>query len=219
MTSESSLYRVTDVFGEDTSARWGEGLASNIGIRAIGWLTTAQGPRIAHSLAWRRLIDRVTLMFPEYCFYILAINSAPQPDTRIARYRKFWGGLTAGGLRVPEGKEIASFVLVSDATLRFTSVLRVELEASPIALEVVELERECHLIAVDGGNNAEKILVSLAESGWITDRWLPSVEVVRQVCAANGLVFWPVGQFDDRESGMAVVGRAALVDLLFDRHE
>jgi hypothetical protein len=37
---------------------------------------------------------------------------------------------------------------------------------------------------------------------------------VEQVVRVNGLVFWPLGAFDDHEAGVAVFGGSAMIEAL-----
>jgi hypothetical protein len=42
----------------------------------------------------------------------------------------------------------------------------------------------------------------------------PNPDVLAGVCGLDGVVFWPVGAFDDREAGCVALAKTELIDEL-----
>jgi hypothetical protein len=175
---------------------------------AVGWLFEER-PRVAHQQAFVAAASAVTRVFPNHVLWLLAAHTALQPDTPIARHRKLWSSLRARHLVIPTGTRSPEFVVSAQGGARWFGAVQVSDREVSLAVDIIESERASMLVAVGevGGAPLEDVL----RQGWAYSSEGPPPEIVEWLTGREGLAFWPVGDFDDRESGVVAFGPPSLV--------
>jgi hypothetical protein len=77
---------------------------------------------------------------------------------------------------------------------------------------IIEVERASYLVAVP--LNARGSVEQLVSTGWAPPRQGPSSEILEWLEPLEGVAFWPVGAFDDVESGIVAFCSPRIVALL-----
>jgi hypothetical protein len=123
-----------------------------------------------------------------------------------------WGSLKARGLTIPFGREIAQGAVEANEGVRFFGALVLGLGSLESVVEILEEERMSHLIALRPEH--EPVVKTLVSTGWQSKGLEPSPEVVTAVCGVGGVVLWLVGEFDDREAGVAALAEIGVIEEL-----
>jgi hypothetical protein len=215
MTTRFQIFRADNVFHQnDVLLLEGVGQASELALAAVAWILIGESPREAH---WRSLSHAAKLVdekLDEYALFLLAGHACWRPNSAVPRYRKFWGALKARGLQRPSGRDLGEYLVEGPEGLRYFSGVQIEAEGLDAAVAILAKEQASHLVALKRSD--EQIATALVRSGWSWSGMsnTPNAEVLRSVCGADGIVFWPVGAFDDREAGCVALARRDVLDLL-----
>lgn len=97
------------------------GLPSGLTLAGVGWLTVNLASS-SHDDAFRVLklvYASIVRALEGKTVWLIAGLSAWQPDTRIVRYRKFWGAMKARGVDTQDLLSPAEQMLEQDGELRF----------------------------------------------------------------------------------------------------
>ncbi len=147
---------------------------------------------------------------PDFEAWLLVGHATWQPDTKIARYKKLSSYLDYGRLCAAEAKQIGECIVESDRGIKFFDAL----QCSRFNIdEIVALQRDaraCVLIYTKN-NEALNLVERFLKTGWDRDNhFIPSI-LLNAVCSSNLLICCPLGEFDDSESGYAIVGRPEII--------
>jgi hypothetical protein len=211
MTIKLEIRRAADVFADnEVMLLRGEARLRRMRIAGVAWLVEGEPVREAHRRSLSEATSLVMTKLAGYALYLLAAHSTWQPDSRVIRHRKLWGSLKARGLTIPDGREVEEGLVETSEGLRFFSALR--LGSGPVdpVVAILEDEPASHLVALD--THADGVASELARSGWRRPPFGPSMDVLGAVCGVDGVVFWPIGRFDDREAGCAAFARTPVLN-------
>jgi hypothetical protein len=89
--------------------------------------------------------------------------------------------------------------------------LELALDSLDLAVAIIEYEPISDLVALRR-HDGELVARSLVATGWGRGFSGPSVEVLGRVCGTDGIVFFPVGAFDDREAGCVALAKAEIIE-------
>jgi hypothetical protein len=183
-----------------------------VDIAAAAWLSVAEPPKEAHRRSMSHAASLAVGKLTGYALWLLSGHTAWQPDSRITRHRKLWASLKARGLVVPFGRDFGENVVEEDEGIRFFGALQLGLGSLDSVVAILEAEPVSHLVALKLEDDG--IAAALTHRGWHRSSFGPSADVLGPVCGAEGIVFWPVGAFDDREAGCVALAKAHVIDQL-----
>jgi hypothetical protein len=170
-------------------------------------------PRAGHLQGSVAACTAVTRAVPGSRLWLLAGHTAVQPNSVVVRRRRLWMSLSTRGLSVPSQARTEEFEVVAGSGRRwFGGALLVGAGDLRLACAVIEDEQASAIVAIP--QSAETHLTDLLGAGWSKERMQPAREIVAALDRWDGLLFFPVGEFDDRESGVVVVGRPDLVQAI-----
>lgn len=186
------------------------------GLAAVAWIgADGKPPRLTHAKALDRAWSAVHVRFPHLAPCLLVAQTAWQPDSALARRRGFWSSIEAMGHELPLGRRARTRETHAGGKLRHAGALWVDVDAFDCerVMQLLHAEPISHLVAVASD---AALVDGLVQDGWWSDTSpsRPSLQVVEQVVRGNGLVFWPLGAFDDHEAGVAVLGGAGMIEAL-----
>lgn len=148
---------------------------------------------------------------PGYNIWLLIGDSTWQPDTRIIRYYRLWGGLKARGVEILPASRSHEVLHESEGKLKFFGATQLsELSIGPAVKALLE-ERCSYVAALPNNLGIEYIL----ETGWSGDL-VEDSSVISFVAKNGGLLLRRLGGFDDEERGLVAVGQPELVRILLD---
>ena len=181
-------------------------------LAAVGWLFR-RPPREAHMLAFSAAGTAALVGLPSCRLWLLASHSSPQPNSVLVRHRRLWSALEARGLRIPDGERTDEFSNPSENGLRWSGAIRLFDRAQlPLVAALVEAEPAALLIAIQ--SVLEHEVVGIVRAGWSYLAGNPPPEIMTWLGGREALVFWPVGAFDDPESGVVALGPMRLTEAL-----
>lgn len=190
----------------------------NLGARVAGNSPILSGLRltVVDSEPYNSILDvfRFTFglvyrEFPGYRIWVLVGNAAWQPDTRIVRYRKLWAALKMRGVEVTHAEDFCEVMKESGGRLKFFGAARLS-ELSIHSVVGVVLKERCSYLIVLPINETPFELLEMGWSGDIDDLYLFAPFLFRR----RGLAMRTVGEFDDEERGLVVVGPSEIVTIL-----
>lgn len=180
-------------------------------LATVAWIRAdGKPPRLTHAKALERAWSAVHVRFPLLAPCLLVAQTAWQPSSPMARHRGLWSSIEAIGLELPRGRRAPTHVTHADGKLRHAGALWVDVDAFDCerVMRLLHAEPMSHLVAVASDSRLVDALLQGASTRG------PSLQVVEQVVRGNGLVFWPLGAFDDHEAGVAVLGGSAMIEAL-----
>ncbi|MDZ5436287.1 hypothetical protein T3H00_26925 [Pseudomonas fluorescens] len=139
--------------------------------------------------------------FPEQDIWLFVGNSAVQPDTRIVRYRKLWGGLKSRGLEVIGGMDFREEIVSDGEGVKFFGATRLSDLSVESVVNIILSERCSYVVALPASFEFKKAL----ELGWVGDL-VEDLDYCYCVCEKNGLIFKNIGEFDDCQRGFVSIG-------------
>jgi hypothetical protein len=143
-------------------------------------------------------------------------HTAWQPDNRITRYNKLWASMTKGGVPLPSGQRSEEVLITGEGGIKFFGYIDCDENQFATILGVLRSERACTLV-LPCTEDAKTTLAQSVRRGW---SWsgrtaLPPSEFLQAACKTDLLVYVPIGDFDDREWGCAIIARPGRIDQLF----
>lgn len=148
---------------------------------------------------------------PKYDIWLLIGHSAWQPDTRITRYRKLWGGLKARGVEVLGDSRSQEIVVEIDGKLKFFGATCLSISSIDTVVDALLEERCSYLVAAPQNFDVSRAL----KVGW-SGELSEDLSFFGCVFQLGGLVLKLIGEFDDFESGFVSVGSPEVVGRLLD---
>lgn len=207
------LQCVDDVFVDNDLARLQPGQAvAGLSVGGAGWYATGERPADAHRFALDHAVSTILSRCTNYELWLFASHSAWQPDNRVTRFRRLWGSLKARGISVPDGRDIGESVVQSPQGIRFFGAMQINDRSVVPLVELLEVEPASYLVAVDG--RGEALARQTIGKGWdAPDPW-PPLDLIADIVAADGVLLFPVGAFDDREAGCIGLASRRLIQEL-----
>ncbi len=215
MTARAHVKVARDLFAENEVFLLGR-LRSR-GAHAVGGVAWLYGlaPRLAHARALGDAMARLASVMPGYRRVLLLGDASPRRDDRIVRHQRLWKGLECVGPRIPRGQRSEEHCVSTDDGVRWFGAVQFELAEVDVVADWLELGIEALVVCLPEA--ALRSLEPLLARGWSGGRTEPPQAVLDALVAQEGLLFWPVGAFDDRESGGVLLGSPELVDPLDPR--
>lgn len=179
----------------------------------VVWLER-QPPRSAHLNTLEVAVPLVQRVLPDHRLWLLAALTELQPNSAVARYwrRRLWKALEARGMDVPAGPRVGEISKEDDGVLRWFGAVECGAEDLSKAMKIIEEERSSVLIAVP--NNARGDVEKLVATGWERSWTSAPRDILEWLEPLEGVAFWPVGWFDDVESGVVAFCSPRIVALL-----
>lgn len=143
--------------------------------------------------------------------WLLIGHSAWQPDTRITRYCKLWGGLKARGVVVLGDSRSQEIVVEIDGKLKFFGATCLSRSSIDTVIDALLEERCSYLVAAPPNFDVSRAL----KVGW-SGELSEDLSFFGCVFQSGGLVLKLIGEFDDFESGFVSVGSPEVVGRLLD---
>ncbi len=204
-----NLFVENDVYCLQQSERHPE-----FSVAGICWLCETDNVRAAHLCCGEHIIADY---FPDSSnleLWLLAGNSAWQDDNRVRRWYKFWKSLRRNGILPPPGKQTNEHLIVSLDGIKWFSAVQFDTPGYPQAMQVVYYEIVSVIAAFP--KNSEALVDSIVHKGWERSPHGPPLDILPSIIDGHGLLLWPIGAFDDREAGVAVLGKPEDMDSLMN---
>lgn len=213
MTTEPRRLSAPDVFVDnDVFCLRRDELSPLLELGGVARLFEQVPVLLAHQRALHCAAKQALSKLPGYTLWLLAGQTCWQKKSVVSQHRKLWGSLKASSLLIPPGHTVPESMTESDAGIRYFGALQLELGSVEAAAAIVAAEPVSHLVAI---NSAHDVLIAdLVQRTWELPDVGPSVQVLRAVCQSQGVVFWPVGAFDDVEAGAVSFAIPSLIGQL-----
>jgi len=171
--------------------------------------------------ATKKAIDilgsRLQQTFPRNSHWLFIGHRNWQADTKIVRHKKLWAYLLARDLKIPDGEKINEVMVSSEHGIKYVGLIKCT-SISEVALASVlrsGLETQLIFAREDVAMGVSEILLP---SGWEHKAHAPAEKVVDLLCDKDIFGYLPLGWFDDRESGCAVIAKPELICLPFPEY-
>ena len=220
MTTDLQLTRANDLFVENEVFNLGwlrDVPTPRPVLGGAAWILGHTSPAVAHFIAISAATARVMSNLDGHALFLLAGIKVDRPDSAVTRYRnlKLWGVLQAAGFLLPEGNDLGEYPVTIKGDPHYFGALQLRpgpLEATSRILDKISL---AVLVALHPQQSA--LVNHLIQSGWQPPReGGPSWSILEAVCGSDGVVFWPVGAFDDPESGVVALAKPSLIERILD---
>ncbi|MCY3002492.1 MAG: hypothetical protein NTV21_11880 [Planctomycetota bacterium] len=215
MTARADVKVARDLFAENEVFLLGR--FRSRGAHSVGGVAWLYGlaPRLAHARALGDAMARLASVMPGYRRVLLLGDASPRRDERVVRHQRLWKELERVGPRIPQGERSEEHCVSNDEGVRWFGAVQFELAEVDVVADW--LERGIEALVVCLPEPALRSMEPLLARGWSSDRSAPPQAVLDALLRLDGVLFWPVGAFDDRESGGVLLGSPELVDLLNPR--
>lgn len=142
---------------------------------------------------------------PAFESWLLVGHASWQPNTRIVRHKKLSSYINYPKLCGTGGKRIGEHILESDRGIKFFDAIQCEQFAGAKVVALQRDARACILIYVKS-DEALSLVESFLKVGWERDNPFVPSTLLNATDSSNLLICCPLGEFDDFESGYAIVG-------------
>jgi hypothetical protein len=158
--------------------------------------------------------DMVKQTLPEYEAWLLIGHAIWQQDTKITRHKKLWSTFTHREIPIPKGERLGEKIIESAQGIKFFDAVRCE---KFNANEVISLLREIRAGALIYVRNdkANELVSKLIMDGWERDNPFAPSKILNTACTSDFLVCCLLGEFDDVESGCAILGQKKIIQQSF----
>lgn len=176
---------------------------------AASWLIDAIPLSDSFLMILRSVYALILGRLPGYRIWLLMGTSAWQPDSRVVRHRKLWGGLKARGIEISHVAAQSEVTLEAEDKLKFFGSAQIS-ELSLVSVAKAMFEERCtYLVALP-----EHASVSdLVAMGW-TGKFHDDVRLLDYINRTDGVVVSKVGNFDDVERGLVAVAKPDVLKML-----
>ena len=210
---EFEIHRVAsaaDLFAENEVLNIGRmHLPNDIALGGVSWLVVDSPASEALLSVLRYVYSLIGGKLPSYQLWLLVGNSAWQPDTRIVRHYKLWGGLKARGIEISHVSDLQEVMRESEGKLKFFGAAQLsELSVASVVKALLE-ERCTYLVALPSNLTPQAIL----EIGW-TGELAEDSSVITRLNKSGAVLIKQLGKFDDKERGVVAIGQPDIMKLL-----
>lgn len=144
-----------------------------------------------------------------YTVWLLVGTATWQPDTRIVRHTKLWNSLKSRGVEISHVSSLQEVTVEGGGKVKFFGAAKLSDLSIPSVVKIL-LEERCTYISAVPDPIAIQGLLELGWSGDFDDDF----ELINYLGRNDGLIFKKLGEFDDLERGLAVVGTSMVVNEL-----
>jgi hypothetical protein len=202
MTTKIKVSVTSDIFSSNQVMNFSRVAKTDYPLGGANWVTEGLSRIESIQVVLRFVYDLVLHNLREDKFWLLIGSSTWQPDNRLIRHKRLWGALKARGIEVPEGSDKKEVTLESDGRVKFFGAVQLSEALLECAAKAIVDERCAYLIAL----SEHSAINDLLNVGWSGD--FRDDDYVRAYAAEHEvLVFKRVGEFDDRETGLAAIGK------------
>lgn len=187
-----------------------EGSTPRTLLSGAAWLTEGILPSEALPHLLKHVITLVNRLLSELDLWLLVGSSTWQPNTGAVRYHKISGALKARGLSVPVANQwLESEIFEHHGKVKFFGATKLEnIEIADTATILLN-ERCTYLAALPMQFAFQDVLAD----GWTGDL-ASDVKFVDAFARRGAILIKQVGEFDDREQGVAVLGAPHIIEAL-----
>jgi hypothetical protein len=214
MTTETQILVAPDLFVDNEVyllARTQNPDALSFG--GIVWLRRER-PREAHLAGMIAAVNSIKHVFPDYHLVLFVAQTGSIPDSAVARYqrRQLWKSLEVAGVVLPRGIRTAEYSTVEEGGHRWRGAITLTAADIPEAMDVIHNCRASILVAVEPRAMVE--VDAVVARGWMPKYQSAPSEILDWIYANKGIALWPVGAFDDPESGVVAFSSPKNINLL-----
>lgn len=162
----------------------------------------------------RQLSLKLQRAFPKGGHWLFIGDRRWQPDNRIARHKKLWAALLSRRIKVPEGERRDEVIVSSSEGIKHFGLIKCEPILDSAIASILRSGLATQLIFAEE-SVAIEVSKHLLSSGWEHKGNGPPEKIIDLLCEYDMFTYLPLGWFDDRESGCAVLAKASLASLPF----
>lgn len=205
MESAQDLFIKNEVMNLDrTSFTVGKSLAG------AGWQAIGSSPHEALSHVLKVVFALLKEKLRRLELWLLAGTSAWQPNTRVVRHYKLWGGLRVRGLEIPPDSQSMEVLIESGIGVKFFGAAKLsDFDAVDIIVKIL-LEEHCTYLAALPSDLSPSALLNI---GWSGDLRSDS-KIINYIAESDGLLLKQTGEFDAYERGIVSIGHPSIVKAL-----
>ncbi len=212
MTTRTRVIVARDLFVSNDVLRLSRGRYPRIpNLGGIAWIR--REPAIhAHGMAMSTAVGTLKRALPNYGLWLLCAHTAVQPDSTVARHRRLWKSLEARGVGIPRGLRTREMATGDSRGTKWRGA--VAIDAGDIAQAMGVVHAEAASLIVSAPETLAGQIDDLVARGWTSPSPGPPPEVLEWISSNDAIALWPVGGFDDVESGVVAVSSMGIVELL-----
>ena len=201
MTTKVAVTIAKDAFSDNDVIHLGRSVEEGgCKLSVISWLVKVRGES-ALLQVFKGLYKMLQERLPDYDVWLLVGTSAWQPDTRITRYRKLWGGLKLRGVEILHGGKFKEVISEGDEGIKFYGAVSLSDLSSASVVDAILSERCSYIACCPKEFDIESVL----SIGW-TGNVVDDLGLICHVAASNGFILKSVGEFDDVDWGFVYLG-------------
>lgn len=200
------LFADNHVYSLNRSERFAESK-----IAGAAWLVRGDSVARAHARALEAAASVLGRSHVDFDRWLVDGDVSWFADSAVARRKSLWMSRMTAGRALPNGERRGGEALAGPLGLRRFGAVRLELGSETGALDVLEHERMSFLLLLPHENDN---LVSDFLVGWDREITGPSLDILEKTVLYGGMMLWLVGEFDDREAGVAVAGKPEVIQRL-----
>ena len=201
MTTEIRMLSADNVFLDNDVINFSRSAAQDeCGLSVISWSVEGHGGD-ALLRVFKPLYKLFEKKLPEYEIWLLMGTGSWQPDTRITRYRKLWGGLKLRGVEILHGGKFKEVISEGDEGIKFYGAVSLSDLSSASVVDAILSERCSYIACCPKEFDIESVL----SIGW-TGNVVDDLGLICHVAASNGFILKSVGEFDDVDWGFVYLG-------------
>lgn len=167
----------------------------------------------AHETLLDNLVAHVQGAMPGVRHWLMAGHTVWQRKSRIVMHNRLWRSLSHAS-PLPLGRRSEEFLVETPEGLKFFGFVECERPFTTDVFAILREERACTLIASWGPDPIEE-LAAVAGAGWARSEFGPPFEINRAACHMNIGAYAILGDFDDRERGVAFIARPRWIETMF----
>lgn len=160
------------------------------------------------------LSKQLVAMVPAINHWLFIGQGAWKPDNRISRHKKLWKSLSERGIELPAGPRLDEVLIESDDGIKYFSAIKCTSLIPEQISPILRSGWEAQLIAMEDVD-AEFSVDFLLSQGWEEKGRTPSSKVLDLLCNRSVFAYWPIGWFDDRQSGCGLIAQPTRLGTCF----
>lgn len=149
---------------------------------------------------------------PELRPWVLLAHTCPQPDNGILRYKGLAKLVVADGFAAEQ--VVAQSIVTSGDGIKLAGLLKPDVTQYAEMARLLRSGWQAHLFYADE-ETAQAITADFFTTIWLCDRHAPAPQFLEHLAAHDAFAAHPLGWFDDREGGCALLARPHLLAPIF----